>query len=332
MNRRIVLRNFPEGAPVASDFELGEAPTPALQEGEVLLEVTHLSMDPFPRLRMCERPLAGPPIGLGDLVDSRGIGRVIESRASSFSLGDYAAGDVGWQEQAALPATRLRKIDVSDHPPERHLSVLGPSGLTAYFSMREVGAPRPAETVLVAPAAGSVGSLAVQIAAIDGARVIGAGRGERQRQDILETLGCTAAADSEDAETLREHAPEGIDVFLDGLGGAFHDAVLSRLNPRARVVLLGFISGYNDRGPPRYGNAAPILFRRARMEGFLLADWEPRFAEAQRQLSDWLATAAIKPVESIWEGLEKAPKAFASLFADAPAGKQIVRLAKEKPQ
>ncbi|MBA3895569.1 MAG: NADP-dependent oxidoreductase [Sphingomonadaceae bacterium] len=326
MSRRIVLRAFPAGAPTAADFEIVDGSAPTLADGEVLLEVTHLSMDPFPRLRMCDKPMAGPPIRPGELVDSRGIGRVLESRHPDFHAGDYAAGDVGWQEQVALPADRLHKLDLSLGLPQQHLGILGPSGLTAYFATHEVGRPRDRETVLIAPAAGSVGSLAGQIAALDGARVIGAGRGDRQCAALVDELGFGAAIDSDQPAELDRAAPDGIDLFIDGVGGALHDAVLARLNPRARIVLLGFISSYNDDAPPRYGNAASILFRRARMEGFLLADWEPRFADARRQLSRWLESGAIRPVESLWHGLDQAPAAFASLFAAAPPGKQIVIL------
>jgi NADPH-dependent curcumin reductase CurA len=321
MNRRILLARYPDGRPGPDDFIVdAEAPAPAPAQGEVLIAVTHLSMDPFPRLRMCERPVAGPPIRPGDLIDSRGLGRVIESRHPDYRPGDMVAGDMGWQTLVSLPGDRLKQIDLSLGPPERHLSVLGPSGMTAYFSMEVVGGPKAGDTVLVAPAAGSVGAIAGQIARHAGARVIGTARGEGQQAALL-GLGFDQVLDG-DAPQIEE----GIDLFLDGVGGALHDTVLARLNPRARVVLLGFISAYGDAAPPRYGNAAPVLFRRARMEGFLLADWETRFDEAQRQLSAWLRDGVIRPVEAIWDGLEQAPHAFAALFADAPPGKQIVRL------
>lgn len=327
MNRRILLRSLPVGVPHPDDFALEDAPSPQPGTGELLIEVTHLSIDPFPRLRMCEHPVAGPPIRPGDVIDSRGIGRVVESRHADYAIGDHVSGDVGWQSRCVLPGDAVQKIDLELGTAERHLSVLGPSGLSAYFAMHVVGQPSRGERVLIAPAAGSVGSLAAQIAKRSGAHVIGVGRGEDQSRRLLEMPGIDKAIDSEKLEDV----PDRIDLFLDGVGGALHEAVLRRLAPRARIVLLGFISAYGEDAPPRYGNAAPVLFRRARMEGFLLADWQEHFPEARARLSEWLRSGEIVPAESIWEGLERAPEAFAALFGQAPPGKQIVRLLEETP-
>jgi NADPH-dependent curcumin reductase CurA len=221
-----------------------------------------------------------------------------------------------------LPGAKLQKLDPALGPLPDHLNALGPSGMTAYFAMQVVGAPQPGETVVIAPAAGSVGSLAGQIAKLAGARVIGIAAGDAQCAALTQDLGFDAAVDHRDLGAL----PDGVNLFLDGVGGATHDAVMAKLAPRGRAVLLGFISGYSDGGPPRYGAAAPVLFKRARVEGFLLADWQDRFGEAQAAWARWLAEGAIRPRSTIWNGLERTPAAFAALFGEAGVGKQLVRV------
>lgn len=322
---RILLRSYPAGVPAPENFELVPAPVPEPGDGEVLLAVTHLSIDPFPRLRMRTDSRVGPPLPLGTTVDGRGIGRVLASRAAGLAVGDHVMGDVGWQSHVALPAAGLRKLDLALGPPQRHLSLLGPSGLTAYFAMVVLGGPKPDETVLIAPAAGSVGTVAIQLAKAAGARVVGVGSGPAQLSELA-TLGVDVAVDHRDRAGLATACPTGVDVFLDGVGGALHDAVAGLLNPRARIVLLGFIAGYNDEGPPRYGDVPALLFKRARIEGFLLADWQAGFDKAMAALAAMERAGTVRAVETVWHGLARAPEAFCGLFGDAPAGKQIVTL------
>lgn len=321
-NRRILLASPPRGLPRPEDFLIVEAEAAAPGPGEIAVEVTHLSIDPFERLRM-----ARAAAGAGELVPGRGIGRVTASCAPGFAPGDWVACAPGWQEQAVVEAKAARAIDLALGPPERHLSLFGPSGLTACIATLDAGRAAAGETLCIAPGAGSVGSLAGQIAAHEGARAVGIGRGAAQCA-AMRALGFAAAVDTEgdlDAQ-LAAACPNGIDLFLDGLGGAAHDAAVRRLAERGRVVLLGFVSGYCGDPPPRYGDAAALLLRRARVEGFLLADWESRFEAARARLAAWYEAGAVRPLESIWEGLESAPRAFAALFGEAPPGKQIVRL------
>lgn len=319
-----MLLRYPDSAPDPADFALRHTPDPIPVEGEVLVEVTHLSMDPFPRMRMRADSRVGPPMQLDACVEGRGIGVVRESRAEGFAPGDLVAGELGWRELAALPASALQILDPSLGLPEQHLSLFGPSGLTAWFAMHVLGAPKPGETVVISPAAGSVGVLAGQIAKRAGARVVGIAAANQA--EALRGLGYDAALDHRDLEAgLAAACPEGAQLFIDGVGGATHDAVLGRLPPGARVVLLGFISGYSE-GPHPYGSMLPVLFKRLRVDGFLLADWAPRFGEGLASLSALAKAGEIRPVETIWDGLDQAPAAFASLFTDAPPGKQIVKL------
>ena len=315
--KALCLARYPQGAPQPGDFALRELPDPVAGPGEVLVAVTHLSMDPVPRLRMQAAPPMGPPMRLGAPVEGRGAGRVLHSNDPGFAPGDMVVGELGWQSLAALPAARLARVEGGR--PQDHLNALGPTGLAAWFVVDSI-APKAGETMLVAPAAGAVGSLVCQMAQAraPGVRLVGTAMGEAQAR-FLAGLG---------VEAIAPDAPwtEGIDIFVDGVGGAFHDRMLAALNPRARVLLLGFVAAYGEAGPPRYGNAAAVLMKRARMEGFLLADHMDRAAEARAGIARWLAEGTLTPAETVHHGLASAATAFAGLFADSPPGKQIVEL------
>lgn len=318
--KAIHLAAYPEGPPTPAHFAAVDEPDPTPAEGEVLVQVLALGMDPAERMRMSPHARMGSPIPLGQAVAGRGVGRVLASRRPDFTPGDLVGGELGWRTHAALPAAALERLAPGDHPPHAHLNALGPTGLAAWFAINQVG-PCAHETLVIAPAAGAVGSLAAQLARNLGARVIGLARGERQLA-YLRTLGVEAADADGDLAPL---AP-GIHIFIDGVGGALHDRVLAHLAPHARVLLLGCIAGYNDAAPPRYGNAAAILFRRATMMGFLLADHIARAPQARAALAAAIAHGTLHPAETLWRGLAQAPYAFAALFADAPPGKQIVIL------
>ncbi len=322
MTRRIALAQYPVGVPQADDFRIEGIARPEPREGEVLVAVSHLSMDPFPRLRMRADSRAGPPMPLGDTVGGRGVGQVIASRHPDWHAGDWLHGELGWTTHVALSPDGCERIDLRLGPPERHLSVLGPSGLTAYMVTVALGGIAAGETMAFAPAAGSVGTIAGQIARARGARTVGlAGTSQ---------LGALTGFDVAVDHAAPDALPDGLDLVVDGVGGRVHEAMVVRLKPRGRAILLGFIGGYNDTAPPRYGNAMPVLMKRARMEGFLLADWRNRFDEARTALSGWLADGSIVPVETIWHGLDRTPAAFAALFGDAPPGKQIVAIGDEQ--
>jgi NADPH-dependent curcumin reductase CurA len=279
-------------------------------------------MDPLPRVRMQAQSPMGPPMRLGQPVEGRGLGRVVESSDPALAVGDMVVGELGWQSLSALPAARL--VQVAGGQPHHHLNALGATGLAAYFVVQSL-TPRNGETMLVAPAAGAVGSQVCQIAQARApdVQLVGTALGAQQA-DFLEALGVRPL--SPEAEWP---GPDGLDILADGVGGAFHDRMIAALNPRARVLLLGFVSAYGDDAPPRYGNAAAILMKRARMEGFLLADHmaDPsRVEAARRQIAEWLEDGTLRPTERLHRGLASAATAFAGLFADSPPGKQIVVL------
>lgn len=316
--KAVLLVRYPDGLPVPADFALADLPEPEPGDGEVLVRVTHLSLDPMPRTRMQARPPMGPPMALGRPVEGRGVGQVVQSNAPGFAPGDWVLGEPGWQALAALPAARLERLDGGQAP--RHLNALGPTGLAAYFIVEKLF-PREGQTLLVAPGAGAVGNLVCQIArhVAPGLRIVGTAQTPAQA-DSLAALGVDAMLADAD------WPGGGIDRFVDGIGGGFHDRMLPHLAIGARVLLLGFIAGYGSAAPPHYGNAGAILMKRASMEGFLLADHMDRVGQARARLRGWLEAGAIRPAETLHRGLEAAPVAFCALFAGSPPGKQIVAL------
>ncbi|MEE4155265.1 MAG: NADP-dependent oxidoreductase [Erythrobacter sp.] len=320
--RALCLARYPEGDPQPDDFVLRELPDPVPGAGEVLVKVTHLSMDPLPRVRMQKQPPMGPPMRLDAPVEGRGVGRVVATSDPSFAVGDTVLGELGWQSLCALPAARLTRIEGGR--PSQHLNALGPTGLAAWFVTERL-APQGEQTLLVAPAAGAVGSLVCQIARAraPGLRIYGTAMGQNQT-DYLEAIGVTPISSDDDWS-----GPHGIDLFVDGVGGAFHDRMLCALHQRAKVVLLGFVSAYGEQGPPSYGNAGSILLKRLQMEGFLLADHmqdEGAVAQARAQIAAWLNDGTLTPAEQVHQGLASAADAFAGLFRDSPPGKQIVEM------
>ncbi|MEQ5787185.1 NADP-dependent oxidoreductase [Erythrobacter sp. NFXS35] len=317
--KALCLLHYPHGTPQPGDFALRELPDPVPGTGEALVQVTHLSMDPLPRLRMQEHSPVGPAMRIGAPVEGRGVGRVLQSNDPGLAPGDMVVGELGWQSLSVVPTARL--VRVEGGRPEDHLNALGATGLAAWFVVDRL-APRDGESLLVAPAAGAVGSLVCQMAqaCAPGVKVSGTAVGTRQAA-FLETLG---------VRPLRPEADwpgtVGIDLFVDGVGGALHERMFAHLNPRARVLLLGFVSAYGDDAPPQYGNAAAILMKRARVEGFLLSDHMDRAEEARTGIARWLADGTLRPAETVHRGLASAATAFAGLFADSPPGKQIVEL------
>lgn len=334
INRQVRLVSYAQGLPQVANFELVERPLPALQPGEFLVRVIYLSMDPFPRLRMSGDEARVPQLPLGMTMIGRGVGQIVASRHADYDEGSYVVGEVGWQEYAVCNGRGLRRVDPTMAPLSTSLGALGPSGLAAYFAMLRHGNPRPGETVVVTAAAGSVGSAAGQIAAIEGARVVGIAGGAAKMTYLRETLGFAAAVDYKNtadlSQVIGEACPHGVDVFFDLVGGKIHDAVMAHITTGARIVLVGTISNYN-RGKGEVDSGSRHLYRlirkRARMSGFMVGDYAAEFPAALEVLAGWLHEGRVTYRESIVEGLAKAPAAFAALFRGENIGKQLVRVA-----
>jgi len=329
-SRRVVLAARPDGLPGPEHFRVESVPLRPLAEGQVRVAVEHLSIDAFIRTTLEETSFHGS-VPLGGTVTAFGVGRVLESEAHGFAEGDAVVGPVGAQSIASLPAFLLQRVDAERAPLTAWLGVLGlTSGVTAYMGVRHVGRVAPGETFVVSGAAGAVGSIAGQIARVDGARAIGIAGGPHKVAHLVDELGFDAAIDykGEDVgERLDELAPDGIDVFFDNVGGELLDVVLDRLAMRARVVICGAISQYQGdvsrgvRGPALYLRLAE---RNARMEGFAVNHFEARYAEAGTALEGWLRDGEVRLHEHVESGLERFGATLRMLFTGGHHGKLLL--------
>lgn len=333
VNRQWVLAARPRGMVEESDFELREAPLPRPGAGEILVRNLYLGFDPAMRGWIEDRPSYVPPVQLGEVMRGGCVGQVLESRSPDFRVGDLVQGMFGWQEYAAqppdgvTPTTRVPR----GVPITLSLSVLGGTGLTAYFGLLDVGRAQEGETVVVSGAAGATGSVAAQIARIRGCRTVGIAGGPEKCRWLTERARLDAAIDYRSERVgrrLRELCPRGIDVYFDNVGGGILDAALARIARGARVVLCGGISRYNEAElPPGPRNYMNLIIQRARMEGFLLLDYQARFPEALKELGRWVTDGEIAYAEDVQVGIENAPRAFLRLFEGKNLGKQLLHLA-----
>ncbi|MEA2140414.1 MAG: hypothetical protein QOC91_513 [Solirubrobacteraceae bacterium] len=330
-NRRLVLAERPTGMVDEKTCRVEEADAPEPGPGEALARVRYLSIDPTIRTWMDDSPGYLPPIAIDEVVRSGGIVEVVRSNSEQYKPGDMLFGFAGWQDYViASPATGYQSLPEGVSP-TLALSLLGITGMTAYFGMTDVGKVEEGDVVVVSGAAGATGSTAGQIAKIKGAaKVIGIAGGPQKCAWILDELGFDEAIDykSDDvAARLRDAAPEGIDLYFDNVGGEILDACLAQLALRGRIVLCGAISGYNDRGavkgPANYAN---LIVKRGRMEGFLILDYFDRLDQARAEVAGWLAEGKIKSSEHVVEGLENAPEALNLLFTGGNTGKVIVQV------
>jgi hypothetical protein len=332
-NRQWVLRSRPVGMVKESDFEWRESPLPVPKDGEALVRVLYLSFDPAMRGWMEDRPSYIPPVGLGEVMRAGAVGQVVESRGADYKPGDLVQGMFGWQDYAIasrggmMAATTLPKGTPLTWP----LGVCGITGLTAYFGLLDLGKPKAGETVVVSGAAGATGSVAGQIAKLHGCRVIGIAGGTEKCRWLTEQAHFDAAIDykREDvARRLRELCPKGIDVYFDNVGGEILDAALANLAQRARIVQCGGISAYNETTPPPGPrNLMNLVITRSRMEGFIVIDYLPRFAEGAAKLAQWVVEGRIAHAEDVQHGLENSPKTFLRLFQGKNLGKQLLKVA-----
>jgi NADPH-dependent curcumin reductase CurA len=331
MNRQITLEARPNGLPKESDFRLIESEIPVPGPGEVLVRTLYLSLDPYMRGRMNEGKSYAPPVQIGEVMVGGTVCRVEQSNDPNLAPGDIVVANTGWQDYAVAKARDLHKLDPSAAPVTTALSVLGHIGLTAYFGLIDICHPVAGETVVVSGAAGAVGSAAGQIAKILGCRVIGIAGTDAKVQYLLGVLGFDAAFNykttADYRAKIKELCPGGVDVYFDNVGGAITDAVLFNLNLRARVSVCGQISLYNLEKPEMGPRFLPLLIvHRAKIEGFLISDYAPRFGEGLRQLSIWFGEGKLKCEETIEEGLENAPRAFIGMLQGGNTGKQLVRV------
>jgi NADPH-dependent curcumin reductase CurA len=332
LNRRWLLARRPQGLVKADDFKFSEEGVPALADGEILVRNLYLSCDPTQRSWMSVKTYM-PAVKLGEVMRSFAVGEVRASRDPRFKEGQIVYGMFGWQDFCAARADDFFPMLAvpSGVSLEAALGVFGLTGLTAHFGLTEVADVKPGETVVVSGAAGATGSVAGQIAKILGCNVVGIAGGREKCDYLVKTLGFDAAIDYKNeniVSRMRETCPKGINVFFDNVGGKILDAALMMLAMRARVVICGSVSGYNDQGPPEGPrNLMQLLVRRARMEGFVMTDFNDRVPSALVALSAWVREGRIKHRSDIVEGFENAPAALLRLFSGENLGKQLVRIA-----
>jgi NADPH-dependent curcumin reductase CurA len=325
-NRRVILAARPDGFPTESDFALEESNVPGPSTGEVLVQVSHASIDPYQRGRMSEARSYAKPMEIGDVITSQSIGEVVEINDARFAPGDRVVGQLGWQEYAVTRGCSLRKLPPVLEPPTLALHAVGAAGMTAYFGLFDVGKPRPGDTVVVSGAAGAVGQIVGQLAKLAGCRTVGIAGGPTKARDLRELYGYDAAIDYKDVEVSEALREERVDVYFDNVGGPISQAVHRRLNVGARIAVCGQISQYNNPRPePTFHPGLLIVFR-ARMEGFLINDYAYRFNEAVTRLGRWVANGELKWREDVTEGLENAPHAFIGMLNGANRGKALVKV------
>ena len=334
-NQQILLDNRPEGEASASNFKLVTTDTAALADGQVLVRHHFMSLDPYMRGRMNESKSYAAPQPLGQVMQGGTAGEIVESRHPRYAVGDQVVGFGGWQEYSVVDATQpgsLRKVDTSQVPLSHYLGAVGMPGVTAWYGLVKIIAPKAGETVVVSAASGAVGSAFGALAKARGCRVVGIAGGPDKCAYVRDELGFDDCIDYKvhgDAKSLsaalKEACPQGIDGYFENVGGIVFDAVLSRTNAFARIALCGMIAGY-DGAPLPLANPALFLINRIKLEGFIVSEHMEVWPEALAELGQLVATGKLRPRESVAQGLAAAPEAFLGLLKGRNFGKQIVQL------
>jgi NADPH-dependent curcumin reductase CurA len=333
VNHQVRLSSRPSGLCRPENFDYTEEPVGEPGEGQILVKVLYVSLDPAMRGWMNEGRSYLPPVGLGEVMRSIDVAEVVASNHPKFAAGDQVVGVFGVQEYAISDGRGVTKIDARLAPLPVFLSVLGMPGMTAYFGLLDVGQPKAGETVVVSGAAGAVGQVVGQVAKLKGCRVVGIAGGPEKCSYIVDELGFDAAIDykSEDVrKALKELCPDRIDVYFDNVGGQILEAALARLARGARIVICGAVSQYNNpegegmRGPANY---MALLVDRARMQGFVVFDYADRYAEAAAEMWGWMAEGKLKSREDIVEGLQTFPETLLKLFKGENMGKLVIKVA-----
>jgi NADPH-dependent curcumin reductase CurA len=335
-NRQYRLARRPNGMPVREDWSFTTEPVGEPEEGGVLVRTLALSLDPAMRGWMNEGKSYIAPVGIGEVMRAGGVGTVVASKSKAFAVGDTVYGLLGVQEYARFDAAQIAKqavsrIDLRLGTLTQWLNVLGMPGMTGYFGLLDVGQPKPGETVVVSGAAGAVGQTVGQLAKIKGCRAVGIAGGPAKCEWVVKELGFDACIDYKSGpvkDGLKAHCPAGVDVYFDNVGGEILDAVLTRINRKARIVICGAISQYNATAKPvGPANYLSLLVNRARMEGIVVFDNADRYPVAIAELAGYLKDGRMKSREDVVEGLETFPEALLKLFRGENFGKLVLQVA-----
>jgi NADPH-dependent curcumin reductase CurA len=338
INHQIRLAARPVGLPKATDWSHTSEPVTEPGEGDVLVQTLALSLDPAMRGWMNEGKSYIAPVGIGEVMRAGGVGRVIASRNPRFAVGDRVSGSLGVQEYASFSADALQrgglsKIDLARGSLTQWLNVLGMPGMTGYFGLTDIGQPQPGETLVVSGAAGAVGQTVGQLAKIKGCKVVGIAGGAAKCDWVVKTLGFDACIDYKAGpeavrDGLKAHCPDGVDIYFDNVGGEILDTVLTRIRRKARIIVCGAISQYNNttavQGPKNY---LSLLVNRARMEGMVVFDYAPRYPQAIAEMAGYLKDGRMQSREDVVRGLEHFPAALLTLFNGGNFGKLVLEVA-----
>ena len=336
-NHQVRLAARPVGLPTRDNWRFTTEPVPELADGDVLVQTMALSLDPAMRGWMNEGKSYIPPVALGEVMRAGGVGRVVASRNPAFAVGDDVYAGLGVQTYCLIPAAGLKasgiaRIDLSVGSATQWLNVLGMPGMTGYFGLMDIGQPKAGETVVVSGAAGAVGQTVGQLAKIHGCRVVGIAGGAAKCDWVVKELGFDACIDYKAGpvrDGLKQHCPKGVDIYFDNVGGEILDAVLTRINRKARIIICGAISQYNNttpiQGPSNY---LSLLVNRARMEGMVVFDYADRYPQAIAELAGHLRSGRMKSKEDVVEGLETFPETLLKLFNGENFGKLVLQVAR----
>jgi len=334
-NKQLLLASRPEGMPKPENFRVAEVPIPAPEEGEVLLRILYLSLDPYLRGRMSAAKSYAQSVEIGHVMEGGTVAEVVESRHKNYARGEVVLSYSGWQTHAVSDGRDLRKLDPAAAPVTTALGILGMPGFTAYAGLLTIGKPKPGETVVVAAASGPVGSGVGQIARIKGARSVGIAGGPAKCDFVVKELGFDACLDhhaSDLAERLKEACPKGIDVYFENVGGKVWDAVFPLLNEFARIPVCGLIAQYNAAPPYPGPDRLPVLMREVltrslTIRGFIQREFVDQRKDFYRDMGQWIREGRVKYREDIIEGLERAPDGLIGLLQGKNFGKLVVKVA-----
>lgn len=328
-NRQIILASRPKEKATLANFQLISNPLNQPKKEEVLCKTLFISVDPYMRNRMEDKASYIAPFKLNEPMTGGVIGKVIQSNSPKFQEGDFVLGFSTWGDYFIASTAELEKLNLPEKSLSSALGILGMPGMTAYFGLLDIGKPKSGEVLVVTAAAGAVGSVVGQIGKIKGCHVIGIAGSEDKVRYLQQELGFDKALNYKDpkfSEKLIKETSEGVDVYFDNVGGTITDAVVSRINRHARIVICGQISLYNhenNMGPRLFPQ---LLVKSALAKGFIIDEYKKQFTEARQQMAKWIAEGKLKYQESIENGLENVPKAFLALFSGENHGKQLVRL------
>lgn len=331
MNKQILLKSRPVGLSTLQNFDIVNAPTIVVKEGELLVKAKYISVDPYMRGRMSDAKSYVSPFEVGKPIEGGVVGIVIESHHEAFKVGDAVIGSLLWQEIQPIAAEKVTKMNPDIAPLSYYLGILGMPGLTAYFGLLEIGKPADSETVVVSGAAGAVGMVVGQLARLKGCRVVGIAGSDEKSAYLKNELHFDEVINYKTNSNLEKAiaiaCPNGVDVYYDNVGGVISDAVIANINKSARIVLCGQISLYNQTETELGPRLQPTLLKKsALMQGFIVSNYLPRWPEGIQQIAKWLSEGKLKYHQTIIKGFENLPITFIGLFEGKNIGKSLVEV------